>query len=50
MEREVDWKTMLEERHKEQTKQATKKGIKSAEKFSVGDRVILYETTRNKRQ
>ena len=29
MEREVDWKTMLEERQKEQTKLETKKGKKS---------------------
>ena len=50
MEREVDWKTMLKETQKEQTKQATTKGRKSAEKFSVGEKVILQETTGTKRQ
>ena len=50
MEREVDWRTMLEERQKEQTKLTTKKGKKSPENFAVGDKVILQETTETKRQ
>ena len=41
---------MLEERQNEQTKLATKKGRKSSEKFSVGEKLILRETTETKRQ
>ena len=41
---------MLEEIGNEQTKLATKKRRKSSEKFCVGDRVILQETTGTKRQ
>ena len=48
IEREVDWKTMLEERQKEQTKLATKKGKKSAEKLTAGDEVKMQETTNKK--
>ena len=50
MEREVDWKTMRKERQKEQTKLATQKGKKSAEKFTVVDKIIIQEATGNKRQ
>ena len=40
MEREVDWRTVLEEK----TKLATKKGKKRADKFKIGDNVIIQET------
>ena len=50
IEREVDWKTMLEERQKELTEPATKKGKNSAEKFTAGDKIILQESTGTKRQ
>ena len=41
---------MHEEGQKEQTKLDTKKGKKSTEKFSVGDKVNIQETTGSKRQ
>ena len=49
MEREVDWKSMLEERTTEQTKLATKPGKNSSDKFKPGDKVILHETTGRKK-
>ena len=42
--------TQTNKKNKEQTKLATKKGMKSAQKFTVGDKVILQETTGTKRQ
>ena len=50
MEREVDWRSILEERTTEQTKLATKQGKNSLEKFRPGDKVILQETTGRKKQ
>ena len=41
---------MHEEGQKEQTKLDTKKGKKSTEKFSVGDKVNIQETAGTKRQ
>ena len=50
MEREVDWRSILEERTTEQTKLATKPGKNSSDKFRPGDKVILQETTGRKKQ
>ena len=50
MEREVDWKSMLEERTTKETKLATKSGRNSSENFETGDKVILQETTGRRKQ
>ena len=42
MDRELDCQAMLEERLKKQTKLATKKGKKSANKFDMGDKVVIH--------
>ena len=50
IEREVDWRSMLEERTTEQTKLPTKPGKNSSEKFRPGDKVILQKRTGSKKQ
>ena len=50
MEREVDWRSMLEERTNEQTKLANKPGKKSSEEFKPGDKVIIQETTGRRKE
>ena len=50
IEREVDWRSMLEERTNEQTKLANKPGKNSSEKFKPGDKVIVQDTTGRRKQ